>query len=149
MARNLLEFRSILFTQETSFFDPSLVSPASPLISCSPVCILKGSPVASAAAVHTLQKKQHTVTSWEEIEYLLGSRLIQAHQSPFLIYFHHNYTQTEKPRPEAERKESIKRLYKHKLAIWNYKNASRNWKNINRNKANSILSDNRSEQEDS
>lgn len=53
----------------------------------------------------------------------------------------------EKPRPGEERKESKKELYKYKLAIWNYKNASRDWKNINGNKANSILSDNRSEQD--
>ena len=55
-----------------------------------------------------LRKKQHTITFWEEIKYLLGSRIIQAHQSPFLTHFHHNYTQ-QKNQGRGRRGRRVKR----------------------------------------
>ena len=50
--------RIILFTQETYFLLTSLVSPVSLFSLCSPVCIFKGSVVASAAAIQSCKRSR-------------------------------------------------------------------------------------------
>lgn len=73
MTRNLLKFRSMLFTWETYFFFTSLVSPVSLFALCSPVRIFKGSLVASAVAIQSYKRSSISSLMEKKVKYILGS----------------------------------------------------------------------------